>query len=264
MKNTSLLFTFLLLVLTSFGQETNEEYTKRKKAEYTAKTEAEENLKIEQANGKDQAIEFYGNFTVGATLGEFTDVLTQDVGFGANFGLLINTSKKNNYFQAGFDIGYLYMGKSKTQIDGTYLKTTADIIPLHLVFRIRPPSTRKVKPYLDLLGGTKIISARTKFDNTALASALGLEDSTIFASQEVAPLSYGIGIGATLKDINNFVNIDFGIRYLMGGSIDYISATEISKDVNGNYFYPNKSVGSTNMLLVYFGVNIYISNNKKG
>lgn len=198
--------------------------------------------------------QFWLGLQFAVPVGEFADQIERDFGYGGNFGGLWNPSKKNNFFQVGADIGINYMGKDKKDIDNIPMKTTSTLFTTHLVVRLTVQSDAPIKPYIDLLGGGKFFSLTTKYDNDLLATALDIEDKSIFGEQSFGVWSYGIGGGISMRRQN--VGLDIRVLYLPSGEIDYISPENFKQDDQGNYYYESKPIKKTNMVFPQIGFSV--------
>ena len=78
--------------------------------------------------------------------GEFKEALSDNLGFGGNLYLLFNPSKKDNFFQLGFDLSILHYQKSKRDFGNLRIKTTNTGIFTHAVGRMRIQSSTSIKP----------------------------------------------------------------------------------------------------------------------
>lgn len=202
-----------------------------------------------------------GELWLSGKIGLATEKFAEDVGtpWGAGFdvGYVHSLSKNSNIFQLGGALGYLYMGKDKTNIVEIPVKTTNDLLLLHLVARLRPQSSGNIHPYVDIMLGGKIFSTTTKYDNSALETLLNVEDKTIFNEQVVGAWSYGSAIGFSGR--KSVVGFDFKLSYLKGTGSRYTSPRDFVVNDDGTYFYESTRVRNTDMVFVDFGFSVYFN-----
>lgn len=192
-----------------------------------------------------------GEFWIGAQLitpmGSFKEKIERNLGYGGSLGGLWNPSKRNNFFQVGAEIGVLYFGKDKKTIDDINIKTTNTVILTHLIMRFRIQTTSNIRPYIDIIGGGKFFSTTTKYDNDFLDTLADIENQDIFGEQTNTAWSYGTGIGFSKINVDN-VGLDIKLVYMRGSQTKYIAPENFFQDTNGDFFYENQDVNSTDML----------------
>ena len=182
-----------------------------------------------------------------SSMGEFREKIDRKLGYGGVFGGLWNPSNKDNFFQVGAEMGLLYFGKDKKDIDDLSVKTTNSIFLIHAIARFRIQTTSKIKPYIDIVGGGKFFSTTTKFNNDIVDAILEIENQDILGEQTNGAWSYGTGIGFS-KVGNNHIGLDVKLTYMKGASAKYIATENFHQDSNGDFFYKHQKVNKTDMV----------------
>lgn len=204
---------------------------------------------ISATNAQDQ--NYSGEFWLGTQfltpMSDFKDKIDRDLGIGGNIGGLWNPSKRNNFFQVGGEFGLLYMGKDKKIVDELSIKTTNAVFLMHAIARFRIQTTSNIKPYIDIVGGSKLFSTTTKFNNDIIDTILEIENRDILGEQTNGAWSYGVGIGFSKVGINN-IGYDVKLTYMKGSSATYIAPENFYQDTNGDFFYEHQEVNKTDMV----------------
>jgi hypothetical protein len=199
-----------------------------------------------------------GEFWLGAQfaipVGELADKIDRNLGYGGNLGFVLNPSKSNNFFQIGADLGLEYMGKDKKEIGGIPMKTTSGLFTAHLVMRLRIQTESFIKPYVDILGGGKFIFVTTKYNNNVIATALDIEDNTIFGNQSASVWSYGLGGGISIR--RETIGLDIRILYLAGGQVSFISPENFQQDDQGEIYYESVPIKRTDLIFPQVGFSL--------
>jgi len=202
-----------------------------------------------------------GNFTVGLPQNEFKQNV-ESTGFGGSGYVAYNIPQ--SFLSLGASFTFLVYGSETRQepwsqtipdvfVDVT---TTNAIIMGHFLIRVQP-RTGNALPYLDGLFGFNYLTTDTQIkdqgDYEEIASSKNLDDITF---------GYGIGGGVMIRIWNTSeektqriklqtVFIDLGLRYLKGGSAEYLKEGSIEIS-NGNVNYDIKK-STTDILTIHVG-----------
>lgn len=206
--------------------------------------------------------EVFLNLIVATSIDEFPGASSNNDGFGIGLGGVFNPFKKMNIIKVGIDFNYLHMGKNKTVLDSIPLKTKLSIYPVNLILRLRLPSSYAINPYIDLLGGVQYIETNTKYDNSlgdSFANAVLEENSkTLHATANSSPITYGFGVGLSLRLRKSHEGLlDIGFRYLNGSRADYVSPEDLKVTQAGDFYYTPSELNSTDMMYFHVGINGY-------
>ena len=206
--------------------------------------------------------EVFVNLIVATAVDGFPGSSSNNNGFGIGLGGVFNPFKKTNIIKLGIDFSYMHMGKNKTVLDSIPLKTTLSIYPVNLILRLRLPKTYIINPYVDLLGGMQYIETNTKYDNSvgeSIANAvLEVNTKTLHATASSSPLSYGLGVGLSLRFGKSQEGLfDIGFRYLNGARADYVSPKDLRVSTAGDFYYLQSELNSTDMMYFHIGINGY-------
>jgi len=177
--------------------------------------------------------------------------LIQDYGYGIQLGYLYNPIKNGNrnFIEIGFDIGYSFAGNYKETIDnGESVKIKSGIIPFNLITRLRTPIGGKIQPYLDLIGGLNSFKVKVKVDDAVWAW-----NKTVLINHNKESFSYGAGLGLTFL-MNEETGLSIGARYIRGAKLDFSEVKEFQQNDNGDYFFPNKLMNTTDVLYLHLAV----------
>jgi len=180
-------------------------------------------------------------------MGYFREKIDRKLGYGGVIGGLWNPSKQKIFFQVGAEMGLLYFGKDKTEIDELSVKTTNIVFLIHAIARFRIQTTSIVKPYIDIVGGGKLFSTTTKFNNDIVDTILEIENKDILGEQTNGAWSYGTGIGFSKVGTNN-IGIDVKPTYMKGASATYFAPENFYQDSNGDFYYEHQEVNKTDMV----------------
>jgi len=206
--------------------------------------------------------EVFFNLIGATTVDEFPGVSSNNDGFGIGIGGVFNPFKKMNVIKVGIDFSYIHMGKNNNILDSIPLKTTLSIYPVNFIVRLRLPSSYLINPYIDLLAGVQYIETNTKYDNSigdSFANVVLEENTkTLHATANSSPLTYGFGVGFSLRFLKSQVALlDLGFRYLNGSQADYVSPENIRVTKDGDFYYTTSKVNSTDMMYFHIGINGY-------
>ena len=130
------------------------------------------------------------------------------------------------------------------------VSTTNNFIRTHALVRVQPPVGR-VRPYAEGLLGFSYAYTRTSVD---LGYDGGSEGTTHLG--DFAP-SFGAGGGVTIGLASwseGRVGLDIGLRYLIGGEVDYLTRGDLQRDASGVTFEPTRS--RTTLFGLQLGVNV--------
>lgn len=194
-----------------------------------------------------------GEFWVGAQaiipIGLFAQQVDLSFGAGLNFGFTFSPIKEKDFFQVGMNCGIGYIGKDVDSIR----KTNSNLYTFHLMTRLTLPSTHRILPYVDVLGGGNMFYLNTHRNNNLFDALLKSEDYTSLQSQSSGTWSYGLGVGFKLMSTKSNATgmLDVRCIYLTSGRMNYYFPT-----------YRRTRVTNTSMLFPQIGY-VYRFNSKK-
>lgn len=204
------------------------------------------------------------NFSLGFPQSEFSENV-DNIGFGlsGHFSYQIPRSPVT----IGSTLGFLIYGREsrKEPLSTTIpdiivdVVTTNNILTGHLMMRVQPLANDAIiKPYLEGLFGFHYLWTETKiedWDND--------DDDISSKNYDDAAMSYGGGGGLMIRVYQGqkekshgffSVNIDIGVRYLLGGEAAYLKEGDIIRD-NGKVIY-SPSQSTTDLLTTTVGVTL--------
>ena len=199
--------------------------------------------------------EFSIDFVLGLPQGEFDEHLTNP-GFGVSmFG---GVGLGQSPVVLGVTGSILVYGIERRHVpfsltipDVTVeVETQNNIATGHLVLRLQPPRSR-IKPYLDGLFGFNYLFTESSVKDT------GFSDDDVVSSKNFddAALSYGVGAGLTVhlhQSPEVGVRLSVGMRYLIGGSAEYLTKGAISRE--GGRVSLETERSATDLLVPHLGV----------
>lgn len=160
-------------------------------------------------------------------------------------GGLWNPSKNHNLFQIGLESGILFLDKDNKMLDGIPLKTVNTLFNLNAIIRFRVQTDSRIKPFVDITGGRKLIRTVSKYDNTFGDTLIDQEDNTVFNTISDGNWTYGTAFG-TSYSIADF-NIELRFLYLAGGSLSYTDPKNIFMDNEGYFYYNSQTIRKTDI-----------------
>lgn len=200
------------------------------------------------------------NFSVGIPQGSFKQHV-DNVGLG--FDAFVGVGLGKTPIILGVDLGGQVYGFerrnepfSTTIPDVTVdVETSNNILLAHLLLRIQP-ATGVVQPYLDGLFGLKHFATETSISDENFSADEPIASSTNF---EDTAMSYGVGGGLSVKVYGgrggrgrvSAVQINAGIRYLLGSEAEYLKEGSIERR-NGQVFFTTER-SKTDMLIPQLG-----------
>lgn len=198
-------------------------------------------------------------FSSGFPQGEFSQNVSH-AGLGVTWDFFYRVS--TSPFSVGMSMGFLtYGSQSRAEILSPTIPdvvvdvdTTNNILLTHFILRYQPPiSNRTVRPYVEGLLGFNYL-----WTQTSLGGGSDQITSTNFSDSAT---SYGAGAGMSLclhqGGMPSYapayrVDLNLGVRYLLGGQAEYLNEGAIHT-VNGDvYYYVNRS--NTNLFVATLGV----------
>ncbi len=209
-----------------------------------------------------------GGFQVGIAFepffpqGEFRDV-TDNIGWGGSLDMLYRIP--NSALHIGAAFAY-HINGSETRWEPlswsipdilVKVRTTNAVVRSHMLLRLQP-ALGMLRPYIEGMIGLLHFSTDTRayddsnWEEEAFASTNHIR-STVF--------SYGMGGGLLLnlmgrphiQERNPFsVSLEFGLRYLRGGTAEYMIPGDIVLDESNLTYYVNQS--RTDILIPKVGV----------
>jgi hypothetical protein len=193
---------------------------------------------------------------LGFPQGDFKEIVGDRIARGGNLTLMINPSRKDNFFQFGFDLSAMHFDKAKHQVVDDKLKTTNTYFGIHGVGRLRMQTESVIRPYVDFMLGAKTFYTITRIDLDLNQTMSGDYESEILKEGYVGTISFGGAMGLTI--LLGAVNIDLSIKYLPGGPLEYIDPSTLSVDRTRNIDYERKSINRTDMIMAHIGINIWL------
>lgn len=185
-------------------------------------------------------------FVTGLPQGRFADE-AGSTGFG--FDLTYTRAAGQGPLRAGFDLGLLVYDNERRRVDDAATELTSHfIVQGHLLLRVQPRD-RALRPYGDLLFGTKaLVSTFTvdEYGETFYAERLNHD----FA------LSYGAG-GGVMWRLDTYgwplrhVHLNLGVRYLFGPRATYMTGRAV--DFSGAEETLETHRTRTDMIVPHFG-----------
>jgi hypothetical protein len=186
---------------------------------------------------------------------------------GGGLDLYAGTRLGNSSFIFGFDISYILYGiESRDEyLSGTIplqveVETTNNILQGLLFLRFQPFGGR-VRPYIEALAGLSYLFTDTSIyddeglDYEEIASDINFDDAT---------LAVGAGVGMEIRlgkhrPARSSVKrteyyLDLKVRYLSGGTAQYLREGAIIQDGDGVTYLYNES--KTNLVSVQVGVSV--------
>jgi len=197
---------------------------------------------------------FFGEVWIGpqaaVPVGTFATNADFLFGKGGNCGFVFSPFRGSNIFQTGLEIGLYYMGKEKKIISNVPIKSTSSLFTANLICRFITPGQTKFRAYVDITGGTKIFTVKTKYDNNLFNAALNLVDSTVFSSRETTLWGYGAAFGIRYRPDSwkPGSHIDFRVTYLASGGMEYVSPNGFTQSPSGSISYKDISYNRTDMV----------------
>lgn len=199
------------------------------------------------------------DFIMGLPQGEFKDHV-DNPGFGLSAFWGLPVGKTPVVF--GLDAGFLIYGIERRRVpfsttipDVTVVVETRNAIATgHLVLRLQPQQG-SFQPYADGLVGFKYLFTESEVQNDRFFEGEGVASSTNFDDFAV---SYGLGGGldvAVHRDEHATVKINAGIRYLLGGTAEYLVKGAIDRSNGRATFTSDRS--ETNLLTTQLGASIW-------
>lgn len=200
------------------------------------------------------------DFAMGFPQGEFGDNV-DNTGLGMNFDILYRLSQ--GPLLIGGSVGFLTYGKhSRTEPFSTTVPdllvtvdTTNNILPVYFLLRYQPATAhRAVRPYAEGLFGFQYLWTQTSIANSNDdLSSTNLSDTVWSAGAGgglfVRLLQGGIVGGAAPA---YSIDLKLGVRYLWGGTADYLTEDSIVFDNGSPVYFVRTS--RTNLLAANIGV----------
>lgn len=194
-------------------------------------------------------------FQTSLPYGLFSRASDFGAGYGLNVGGLWNPSKRNNLIQIGLETGISFLNKDNKVLDNIPLKTVNTLFNLNAVVRFRVQTDSRIKPFVDITAGRKLIRTVSKYDNTLGDTFIDQEDNTIFNQISDGNWTYGTAFG-TSYSIADF-NIELRFLYRAGGSLSYTNPKNIFIDSDGYFYYEPRSINKTDMLSLTIGCSYF-------
>jgi hypothetical protein len=187
--------------------------------------------------------------------GQFSNGSGIRAGYGLNVGGLWNPSKQRNLFQIGLETGILFLDKDNKVLDNIPLKTVNTLFNLNAVLRLRVQTDSRIKPFVDITGGKKLIRTVSKYDNTFGDTFVDQEDNTVFNQRSDGNWTYGTAFGASYS-VADF-NIEMKFSYIAGGSLSYTDPKNIFMDSDGYFYYEPNTIRKTDMISLTIGCSYF-------
>jgi hypothetical protein len=188
----------------------------------------------------------------GDPLGEFDEAWGKQYGgLGGNFSVPFRRLP----FEWGFQFDWSLMGSKSTvvAIDEEYLQATegdlttnCNMYGLHVMARFKPINGM-ISPYVDVLGGWRTFTARTKVKVDGVEGSYSNERN---ATDAAGSAGWAVGVMVTLSE-----NIYLEGRYekLQGSEVTYVDPASISIDPDGVVGYETRT-SNTDVYQIKLGI----------
>jgi len=200
----------------------------------------------------------------GFPLGEFRANIGHP---GGGLDFFLGTRLGNSSFVAGFDLSYILYGiESRDEyLSGTIplqveVETTNNILQGLLFLRFQPFGGR-VRPYIEALAGLSYLFTDTSIydedglDREEIASDINFDDATLAvgagAGMEIRLGKYRSS-GRSMRRPEYF--LDLKVRYVSGGTAQYLREGAIVQDGDGVTYLYNES--KTNLVSIQIGLSV--------
>ena len=232
MKNLSLsLFLLCCLTLSAFSQESMQQETERKIFYPTV------------------------NVITALPMNDFRNEINRKMLWGFNADGVFIPFKNAPFYQPGFQLEFLFHGKSKDNWNGIDVKTQSMFMNINLVNRIRLFGNSAVSPFIEGAFGMKLSTANTTYDVVDKATFyekffLNEEDQVETHSvNQSYDLVYDMSLGVGFV-INGYFTLQ--VKYNYSPLIKFVKKENIV--VENNTITYNPSYAEVNAIVISLGI----------
>lgn len=177
---------------------------------------------------------------IGIPVGDFRKVAGDVIPWGYGINGVFRLAGRNSPFFAGFDFGYMGMGRTVDAFTGFAGSTSRivrrnRIITGHVLLRLQPRIGIPIRPYLDGMAGLKYFRTATEiennFNNWSGNNNNSNRNTVTVPNHEDLALSYGGGIGINIV-LGENIWLDLRSVYLPGTVASYVRRGDVYPDPN--------------------------------
>ncbi|MCS7019267.1 MAG: hypothetical protein RMJ87_09650 [Cytophagales bacterium] len=212
--------------------------------------------------GSDHVAKIGFGALIGMPVAEFQQVAGDVIPWGYGINAVFRLTGRSSPFFAGFDFGYMGMGRTVDAFTGFAGSTNRvirrnRIITGHVLVRFQPIIGGPIRPYLDGMLGLKYFRTATEIENNfrnTWSNSNTNRNAVTVPNHEDLALSYGGGIGINIV-LGNNVWLDLRSVYLPGTVASYVKRGDVYPDPNDpNRTIVVKSRSATHMLNHQVGI----------